>query len=75
MDALEARILEQVRGLRAGTTMCPGRLSVNLGTRLPQLRDTLRRMARAGQIVFSQKGRGVDPDDFKGPFRVALPPD
>ena len=71
--ALENRILEELRKLRAGTTMCPGKLSVNLGARLAQLRSTFETMARAGQVVLSQKGRAVDPAEIKGPFRIAAP--
>ncbi len=71
---LETRILDQLRTLRTGTTMCPGRLSVNLGSRLAQVRPTLEAMARAGRIVILQKGRVADPDRLKGPFRVAPPP-
>ena len=71
-DALETRILEQLQTLRAGTTMCPGRLSVNLGSRLAQLRPTFVAMARQGRLRLLQKGRPVDdPDHLKGPFRVA----
>lgn len=72
-NALETRILDQLRTLRAGTTMCPGKLSVNLGFRLPQLRATLQTMAREGRIAILQRGRVVAPDGFKGPFRVAPP--
>ena len=71
-DALETRILEQLRTLRAGTTMCPGRLSVNLGSRLALLRPTFQAMARQGRLRLLQKGKVVaDPDRIKGPFRVA----
>ena len=73
-DALEARILDQLRTLRPGTTMCPGRLSVNLGSRLALLRSTFLDMARAGRLVIRQQGRVADPDRLKGPFRVAPPP-
>ena len=52
--------------------MCPGRLSVNLGSRLAQLRPTFQAMARQGRLRLLQKGRVVDdPDHIRGPFRVA----
>ncbi len=70
---MEARILERLRKLRAGTTMCPGRLSVDLGSRLTELRATYLTMAREGRIEISQRGHPADPDQLKGPFRVALP--
>ena len=69
-DAIEDRILERVRGLRAGTTMCPGRLSRDLGYPLADLRDTYVALALAGRLVIRQKGRPADPATLRGPFRV-----
>lgn len=48
-DSLEDRILERVRHLRPGTTMCPGRLSKNLGFKLADLRATYLALAAAGR--------------------------
>ncbi|MFD0917724.1 DUF3253 domain-containing protein [Pseudahrensia aquimaris] len=31
------------------------------------------RMARAGNVAITRKGKPVDPDDFKGIYRIALP--
>jgi hypothetical protein len=30
---------------------------------------------KAGRIVILRKGRPVDPDDFKGVYRLSLPPE
>ena len=69
-DAIEDRILERVRRLRAGTTMCPGRLSKDLGFRLADLRDTYLALASVGRLGIRQKGRPADPKTLRGPFRV-----
>ena len=69
-DAIEDRILERVRRLRAGTTMCPGRLSKDLGFRLADLRDTYLALAGAGRLGLRQKGQPADPKTLRGPFRV-----
>ena len=64
------RILECVRGLREGTTICPGRLARDLGFRLADLRATYVELANAGHLCISQRGRPVDPNTLKGPFRL-----
>ena len=69
-DAIEDRILERVRRLRAGTTMCPGRLSKDLGFRLADLRDTYLALASVGRLGIRQKGQPADPKTLRGPFRV-----
>ena len=48
-DTLEDRILERVHQLRPGTTMCPGRLSTDLGFKLADLRATYLALAAAGR--------------------------
>ena len=72
-DAIEDRILERVRGLRAGTTMCPGRLSRDLGFKLADLRATYIALAHAGRLDIRQKGRRADLSTLRGPFRVGPP--
>ena len=72
-NAIEDRILERVRGLRAGTTMCPGRLSRDLGYRLADLRATYVALADAGRLCLRQHGRPADPHTLRGPFRVGPP--
>ncbi len=74
-DAIEDRILERVRGLRAGTTMCPGRLSRDLGFKLADLRSIYVALANAGRLCIRQHGHPANPETLRGPFRVApIPP-
>ena len=69
-EAIEDRILERVRKLRAGTTMCPGRLSKDLGHKLADLRPTYVALANAGRLCIRQRGHAADPNTLRGPFRV-----
>ena len=38
------------------------------------LRQVAVRLMKQGRIVIRRKGRPVDPDDFRGTYRLALPP-
>lgn len=69
-NVIEDRILERVRGLRAGTTMCPGRLSKDLGHKLADLRSTYIALANAGRLCIRQGGHPANPNTLRGPFRV-----
>ena len=31
-------------------------------------------LAQAGEVAILRKGKPVDPDDFKGVYRIGLPP-
>ena len=72
-DAIEDRILERIRGLRPGTTMCPGRLSKDLGRKLADLRATYLALADAGRLSIRQHGSPANPRTLRGPFRVGPP--
>lgn len=41
---------------------------------LPAVRRAAIRLARAGRLVIYRKGKPVDPDDFRGVYRLGLPP-
>lgn len=72
-DPLHGFVLARLADLRGGTTMCPGRLARDAGTRLPALRPLLEHMQQAGQVRVTQGGVEVDLRNARGPFRVALP--
>jgi Protein of unknown function (DUF3253) len=72
-EVLRRFVLARLTELRAGTTMCPGRLARDAGTRLPSLRPLLEAMQREGQVRVTQGGVEVDLDRARGPFRVSLP--
>ena len=43
------------------------------GPLMQPVRRAAVRLMKAGRIVILRKGRPVDPDDFKGVYRLALP--
>lgn len=43
------------------------------GPLMPPIRHAAVRLMKAGRIVILRKGRPVDPDDFRGVYRLALP--
>jgi hypothetical protein len=40
---------------------------------LKPVRAAAQRLARQGRVAILRKGKPVDPDDFKGVYRLALP--
>jgi hypothetical protein len=45
------------------------------GPLMQPVRQAAVRLMKAGRIVILRKGRPVDPDDFKGIYRLTLPPE
>jgi uncharacterized protein DUF3253 len=41
---------------------------------MPAVRRTAIALALAGRLVIYRKGKPVDPNDFKGVYRLGLPP-
>ena len=72
-DTLEDRILKRVHRLRPSTTMCPGRLSKDLGFKLADLRATYLVLAAAGRLSIRQGGRPTNLQHLRGPFRIGPP--
>jgi hypothetical protein len=42
------------------------------GPLMPQVRRAAVRLMKQGRVVILRKGRAVDPDDFRGVYRLAL---
>ena len=40
---------------------------------LSPIRNSAIELARAGRVVIYRKGKPVDPDDFRGVYRIGLP--
>lgn len=76
-QAIASAVLE--RG--AGKTVCPSEIARSLAgsdekvwrLMMNPIRAEAIRMAKAGDVRILRKGRPVDPDDFKGIYRLALP--
>lgn len=76
-QAIASAVLE--RG--AGKTVCPSEIARSLAGKdekvwrlmMNPIRAEAVSMAKAGDVRILRKGRSVDPDDFKGIYRLALP--
>lgn len=74
------RGLVEARG--PGKTICPSEVARAIGGPHPDgwgpLMQPVRRvavsLAHAGEIAILRKGKPVDPDDFKGVYRIGMPP-
>ena len=42
---------------------------------MPGIRVVAIRLMKAGRIVIRRKGRPVDPDDFRGVYRISIVPE
>jgi Protein of unknown function (DUF3253) len=79
--AIEAAMLGLVTERGADMTVCPSEVARALGGPHPDgwgplmqpVRRVAVRLAHAGQIAILRKGKPVDPDDFRGIYRLALP--
>lgn len=80
-DELEAKILELVAVRGVGKTICPSEAARAVGGDHPEgwgplmqpVRKIAVRLMKQGRIVITRKGRPVDPDDFRGVYRLSLP--
>ena len=79
---IEATMLSLLDARGAGKTVGPADVARALGGDHPDgwgpLMQPVRRVAvrlmKAGRVVILRKGRPVDPDDFRGVYRIGLPP-
>lgn len=80
---LEATILALTAQRGEGRTICPSEAARALGGDHPDgwgplmqpIRRTAVRLMKEGKLVITRKGRPVDPDDFRGVYRLRLPED
>ena len=71
-ENLSQKLMKHLKKRPAGTTMCPGKLARDCGTVLDAARSDLFDLASTGKIRLSQRGKTVNPQELKGPFRVSL---
>lgn len=80
-EALESAILTLTAAAGPGKTISPADAARAVGGDHPDgwgpLMQPIRRIAvrlmKEGRIVITRKGRPVDPDDFRGVYRLRLP--
>ena len=61
-----------------GKSICPSEVARALDAQewrrlLPQVKATAVGLARAGRLQITRHGKAVDPDAFKGVYRLRLP--
>lgn len=80
-DDLERTILALVAERGEGKTICPSEAARALAGNdptawsrlMPLVRRAAIRLMKEGRVEIRRKGRVVDPDDFRGVYRLALP--
>lgn len=78
---LENTLLAVAAELGAAKTFCPSDVARKVGGTHPDhwgplmvpLRRIAVRLAHEGRLVIYRKGKPVDPDNFKGIYRLGLP--
>lgn len=80
-QTIEATILKLVADRGPGKTICPSEAARAIGGDHPDgwgplmqpIRKVAVRLMKEGRVVITRKGRPVDPDDFRGIYRLTLP--
>ena len=80
-ETIATTMLRLVEERGAGKTICPSEVARELGGPHPDgwgplmqpVRRVAVRLAHEGRVAILRKGRPVDPDDFRGIYRLALP--
>ncbi len=77
-DPIEAAILALVEKRGAGKSICPSEAARAVyperwRDHMRQVRQAAVHLARRGDIVILRKGKPVDPNDFRGVYRLGLP--
>ena len=80
-EVIESTILDLLSQREAGLTISPMDVARRLGGDHPDgwgpLMQPVRRVAvklmKEGRLVITRKGRPVDPDDFRGVYRLVRP--
>jgi len=78
-EAVEAAMLALVEARGPGRTVCPSEVARALagdhpdrwGPMMQPVRQAAVRLMKRGRIVILRKGRPVDPDSFKGVYRLS----
>jgi hypothetical protein len=80
-ERIEETILALVKERGAGKTICPSEAARAIAGNKPDewgplmgpVRQVAVRLMKQGRIVIRRKGRPVDPDDFRGVYRISGP--
>jgi Protein of unknown function (DUF3253) len=77
---LETILLSLISERGLDKTICPSEAAIVVagkegqawGALMPQIRKIAVRLANEGRIVVTRKGKPVDPNDFKGVYRLGM---
>lgn len=77
-DTIETAILALVEQRGVGKSICPSEAARAVWPeewqkRMREVRAVAVGLARKGEISILRKGKPVDPEDFKGVYRLSLP--
>ncbi|MGL4636280.1 MAG: DUF3253 domain-containing protein [Beijerinckiaceae bacterium] len=80
-ETLEQSMLALAAERGPDKTLCPSDVARALGGPHPDgwgplmqpIRRVAVRLAKEGRLVITRKGKPVDPDDFRGVYRLGLP--
>ncbi len=78
VDPIDAAIFDRLAAVKEGGSICPSEAARALDAEqwrrmLPHVRARAVALARAGRLVVLRKGKPVDPNNFKGVYRLGLP--
>lgn len=81
LDRIEAELLRVAAERAPDKTACPSEVARLVGGGHPDqwgplmqpVRRIAVRLANEGRLVITRKGKPVDPNDFRGVYRVGLP--
>ena len=82
-ERIEETILALIEERGPGKTICPSEAARAIAGDKPDewsrlmgpVRQVAVRLMKQGRIVIRRKGKPVDPDDFRGVYRIAGPGD
>ncbi len=77
---IETTLLRLIGERGPDKTICPSEAAIAIagkegeawGAMMPQVRRVAVRLANEGRIVVTRKGKAVDPNDFKGVYRLGM---
>ncbi len=80
-EAITESMLALVAARGPGKTICPSEVARalagdhpdNWGPLMQPVRRVAVRLAHEGRVLITRKGRPVDPDDFRGVYRLSQP--
>jgi len=80
-EAIAAAIRAALAARRPGASLCPSEIARALAPAegvwralMPEIRAVAARLAAAGELRVTQRGRPVDPLTARGPIRLSRPP-